>query len=245
MIPVSVSEYFVQTIGFNGNWIATFAISPVAPVVIYILSLLRLAKQDRQMILNALEKSTVVEGSLLPSELVLERASIASYLHNTLQSELLALSRQLEVAASGDDPIRSAELLERVSSRVNRSIVEDFKQFSQSPLERLDLVISSWQGILDIKIDFPKELLADNRKHATIVQAIEEVATNISRYDVASELQVTADLTNGSVVLKFQSNGQGKLVKSRGIGSAWLSQIAVSEWSIEKNKTGTLLTIEI
>lgn len=245
VIPVAISELVVQAIGFEGSWLATFSISPVAPVVLYVLSLLRLSGQDRQMIIDTLEDASSDESFLAPSDLAIERAAIASYLHNTLQSELLALSRQLEAAARDGNFERSAELLDKVSLRVNRSIVVDFKEFSLSPLERLEHVVESWRGILDIKIDFSTELLTDSRKNSTIVQTIEEIATNISRYDLATTLHVTAEVKSDAVLLKFQSNGQGKLVKSHGFGGAWLNQNARTQWLIEKNAEGTHLEIEL
>jgi signal transduction histidine kinase len=245
VLPVALSEYAVHLIGYSGDWLATFAISPVAPAVVYVLCLLKLAQQDRQMIIDALEKSSLNTNSILDSEKAIERASIATYLHNTLQSELLALSRQLEVAASENNPQRSATLLENVSSRVNRSIAADYEIFTQAPLDRLERVIHSWRGILEISVDFPESLRVGNRRNSIIVQAIEEIASNISRYDVASKVSVTVVPKNQGVLVTFQSNGKGKLVKSRGTGTAWLNQVALSEWSITKNEIGTLLTIEI
>lgn len=245
VLPVAVSEYLVHQIGYSGNWLATFTISPVAPAVIYVLALLKLAKQDRQVIIDALEKSSLASNTILDSEKSIERASIATYLHNTLQSELLALSRQLEVAANENNPQRSAELLEQVSTRVNRSIASDYELFAQSPLDRLGRVVESWRGILDISVDFPEALRESNRRNSIIVQAIEEVATNISRYDVASKLSVNVSKKEQGLLITFQSNGQGKLIKSKGGGTAWLNQVAISEWSITKNEIGTLLAVEI
>jgi signal transduction histidine kinase len=245
IIPVLVSEYFVHVLKYSGNWIATLTISPVAPVIIFVLSLLRLTQQDRSMIIGMLEDSSKIQVKQIPAEIDMERASIASYLHNTLQSELMALSRQLEVAANEHDPQRSAELLQRVSSRVNRSIADDYREFAQSPRERLDAVVNSWQGILSINIKNTDLLFSVQSKGSLIVQTIEEIATNISRYDMATELDISALKKGGNVVLEFQSNGQGKLVRTKGIGTAWLDRIAQSQWIIEKNKIGTLLTIEI
>ena len=211
----------------------------------YVLALLNLAQLDRKMIIETLHNSKQVSELTLKGEIEIEGAHIASYLHNTLQSELLALSKQLEVAAEEQDPYRSAELLKKVTYRVNRSLADDYKLFSESPLERLKTVIESWKGILDITIDLPEDLMAENRKNSTLVQTIEEVATNISRYDVATKLHVSVKVKNSGMIITFQSNGSGKLVKSRGSGTTWLNRIALSEWSIEKNKTGTYLSIEI
>ena len=245
IIPVLVSEYFVHVLKYSGNWVATFTISPVAPVIIYVLALLRLTQQDRSMIIRMLEDSSKIQAKQIPAEIDMERASIASYLHNTLQSELMALSRQLEAAANEQDPQRSAELLQRVSSRVSRSIADDYREFAQSPRERLDAVIHSWQGILTINMKNAELLFIDQNKGSLIVQTIEEIATNISRYDMATNLEISAIKKGDNLILEFQSNGQGKLVRSKGIGTAWLDRIAQSQWTIEKNKLGTLLTIEI
>lgn len=245
LIPVIVSEEIVQLLDFEGSWLATLTISPVAPVVIYVLTILRLTQQDRKILIEMLQKSSKVKKSNLPGEILLERNAIASYLHNTLQSELLALSRQLEVAATEQNPKKSAEILQKISSRVNRSIADDFKKFAESPLERLEGVVQSWRGILDITIDIPNDFLVNNRKNSSIVQAVEEIATNISRYDSATEVLVSATAKDEGIVLNFQSNGTGKLSSSKGSGSKLLNQIARTELKIEKNSKGTLITIEI
>ena len=245
VIPVLFSEYFVHVLNYSGNWIATMTISPVAPVIIYVLSLLRLTQHDRTMIIRMLKGNSKTQTKQIPAEIDIERASIASYLHNTLQSELMALSRQLEAAANEHNPQRSAELLQRVSSRVNRSIADDYREFAQLPRERLELVINSWRGILAINVNNTDVIFHDTNKSTLIVQTIEEIATNISRYDMATHLDISATKVNNNVLIKFQSNGQGKLVKSKGIGTAWLDRIAQSQWTIEKNRIGTLLTIEI
>lgn len=245
LLPVLVSEYFVDSIGYSGNWSATLIISPVAPVLMLILTLLRLANQDRNMILEILRNSSIVLPEDNPADLEIESASVASYLHNSLQSELLALSKQLEEAAKNPDSSRSAELLQRVSSTVNRSITDDFVRFNESPKDRLQAVIDSWLGILEIQVNFSIDLLSNNEKASIIVQTIEEVATNVSRYDNATVLSVSAEFKQNSVVLNLQSNGIGKLKRSKGFGTAWFNQVALSQWKIIKNETGSLLIIEL
>lgn len=245
LLPVLVSEYFVDSIGYSGNWSATLIISPVAPVLMLILTLLRLANQDRNMILEILRNSSIVLPEDNPADLEIESASVASYLHNSLQSELLALSKQLEEAAKNPDSSRSAELLQRVSSTVNRSITDDFVRFNESPKDRLQAVIDSWLGILEIQVNFSIDLLSNNEKASIIVQTIEEVATNVSRYDNATVLSVSAEFKQNSLVLNLQSNGIGKLKRSKGFGTAWFNQVALSQWKIIKNETGSLLIIEL
>ena len=181
----------------------------------------------------------------MPGKQQIEDASIASFLHNSLQSELLALSLQLQNAATRNDPEKSAQILQQVSARINRSLAEDFLTFNQSPRDRLETVIKSWRGILEIQISFSDNILDDQNKAGLIVQSIEEVASNISRYDQATKLIVDAEINGDATTLTFQSNGAGKLIKSDGVGSSWFDQIAIAPWKIEKNEFGTLLILPI
>lgn len=245
LVPVYLSEYLAIYAGYSGDWLATTLITPVAPAVIIILSLTRLAQKDRDDIVNMLEQSSNKNLSEPLSANNHEGSSLASYLHNTLQSELLALSKQLEDAAENNNPVKSAELLKKVSDLVNRSMVEDFEKYSKLPLQRLESVISSWNGILNIDVQIDEVHFQDDRRNGIIVQTIEEVATNVWRHDKASELQISAQKNGSNLKLIFQSNGKEKLKTTKGVGSAWLDQIAVTPWSIEKNSIGTLLIIEI
>jgi hypothetical protein len=243
LIPVLISEYLMHILGFTGDWVATILISPIAPVLMLTLCLINLTRQDRALILKIL-KSKPNDFTPLQDRLV-ENASIASFLHNSLQSELLALSLQLQEAAKKDDPEKSAHLLEQVSARINRSLSDDFLSFNQTPSERLKSIISAWQGILEITVSIEEELLEVNNKAPLIVQSIAEVATNVSRYDQATKLTVIAQLQDHSTQLTFQTNGTGKLIKASGIGSAWFDFVAKSPVGIEKNSQGTLITLKI
>lgn len=245
LLPVLISEAMVEAAGYDGDWAATLLISPIAPVLMIVLSLLRLTAKDRSAILEILESSTGALSANQPAQEQIESASVASFLHNSLQSELLALSKKLAEAAENPDKNKAAALLEQVAAMTNRSIAEDFVKFAESPFERLVDVINSWKGILEIELDFDVETLSQNEKAAIIVQTIEEVATNVTRYDNATNLQISAVNSDLGITLSFQSNGGGKLVKAKGLGSNWFDKVAVSQWSITKNQKGSLLIIVI
>jgi signal transduction histidine kinase len=244
IIPVYVSESISILLGYKGNWSATTLITPVAPAMLIVFSLLQLTINDRDFILRKIAKLQN-EEELPSSDLEIERTALASYLHNTLQSEMLALSKQLENAAYEQDPTKSAELLQKVSSFVNRSLADDYSKFNDSPFTRLQQVRDSWRGILEIALNIGNEVFDNDRKSIALVQTIEEIATNVSRYDEATELTVIATKSGENIQLTFQSNGHGKLVRSKGLGSAWLDQVAVVPWTIKKNEIGTLINIEI
>lgn len=245
LIPVYASEYLVYLLNYSSNWIATLFISPIAPVLMLVMSLLKLAKQDREILLNLLKNDSERFGSFIPDKEKIESAHMASYLHNSLQSELMALSRQLEEAAKEKDLKKRADLIERVAARVNRSIADDFISSHLSPRDRLTSVVDAWKGILDIQVLIKEERIFKHEKSSVMVQAIEEVATNLARYDAANVVSIVIEEMNSNFRMTFQSNGKGKLVASKGQGSAWFEKIASGPIQISKNAVGTFIEIEI
>lgn len=244
-VPIFLSEFISRSLEFEGNWLATTLITPVPPVVIIVLSLLRLTQRDRRFILDLLSGDRAMKSIGTSPNQVLERGNLASFLHNSFQSELLALSKQLEDAALSDQPDKSARLLQRVQSLVNRSIADEFTEFNSSPLHRLESVIESWAGILHIEVNIESEHLLDESRNAAIVQTIEEVATNVSRHGGATRLLVSATRGEIGLLLILESNSVNEIVAKRGLGSAWLDQVAKVPWKIERSATSTLLSIEI
>lgn len=243
--PVVGSEYASDLLGYSGSWTATLLISFVAPTLIIVLSLFNLTLRDHGLIIELLEnyeiqKHTVTSRSFDPGE-----RNLASYLHNSLQSELLAVAGQLEDAAVSNDREKSAEILQRVSALINRSFIDDFQKFSESPLERLEKIRSSWSGILEIKVDIPKELLNSPERNASLVQTIEEFAANSYRHGKATQVTATAAANALGLHLFLQSNGLGKISEKRGLGSEWLDQIALTPWKLQSTRSGTKLEITI
>ena len=243
--PVIGSEYASDLLGYSGSWTATLLISLVAPAIIIVLSLFKLTLRDHGLIIELLEnfeiqKHTETSKSFDPGE-----RHLASYLHNSLQSELLAVAGQLEEAAISNDREKSSEILQRVSALINRSFIDDFQKFSESPLERLETIRNSWSGILDINIDIPEVLLNSPERNAALVQTIEEFAANSYRHGKATEITATAVANALGLHLSLKSNGSGKISAKRGLGSEWLDQIALTPWKLQSTRSGTKLEITI
>ncbi len=241
--PVVGSEYTSHLLGYSGSWTATLLISLVAPALAIVLSLFNLTLRDHGLIIELLEnyeiqKHTDTSKSFDPGE-----RHLASYLHNSLQSELLAVAGQLEEAATSNDREKSSEILQRVSSLINRSFIDDFQKFAESPLERLETIRKSWNGILDIKIDIPETLLNSPERNANLVQTIEEFAANSYRHGKATQITASATANSIGLHLTLHSNGTSKISTKRGLGSEWLDQIALTPWKMQSTRTGTTLEI--
>ena len=243
--PIIASEMSSRALGYDGDWIAVALITPIPAVVVYVLSLILLMSKDREYVLDLLSTLKLSDSSFSSLNEKSEETALASYLHNSLQSELLALSVQLQNAAEKSDRGESEKLLQQVSSIVNRSIADDFSKFAESPLERLASLESSWRGLLSIEFLVGDEYLQNVSTNLNIVQIVQEVATNVFRYDNATKLVVTATKNDRELTLVLQSNGDGELIKGEGFGSSWFDQIASKVWTIEKNEIGTKIIFEL
>jgi hypothetical protein len=245
VVPVIASEYTALLFGYIGSWAATLLITLVAPALIIVLSLFNLSLRDHGLIIELLESYEIHKIPKTSKSFDVGERHLASFLHNSLQSELLSIAGQLEEAAVSNDREKSAEILQRVSSLINRSFIDDFQKFAESPLERLETVRKSWSGILEIEIDIPEAALAFPARNASLVQTIEEFAANSYRHGKATQISLIAVENSIGLHLTLKSNGSKKVSTKRGLGSEWLDQIAIGSWKMQSNLTGTSLEITI
>ena len=245
VIPIYLSEVSIGFLGYTNSYLAALFIIPVPIAVIVVLALIDLTQKDRGFLLNLLKdkRDSIYEQSALGIDP--EKRQIASYLHNSFQSELLALSSQMASAAISNDKSQTSAILQRVNAFISRSINDDFQRLNEKPLERLNTVIDSWKNILEIQVDIPDELLTDSAKLVLIVQTIEEVASNSYRHGKATHLKVKAEKGEIGIRLICQSNGKNPLIRSKGVGISWLDQVSLTPWSIKRNSEGVLLTLEV
>jgi hypothetical protein len=245
IVPVLGSEFIALFLEYAGSWTATFLISLVAPALMVVLSLFSLTLRDHGLIIELLESYEIHKIPNTSKAFDVGERHLASYLHNSLQSELLAIAGQLEEAAISNDREKSAEILQRVSALINRSFIDDFQKFAESPLERLETVRKSWSGILQIEIDIPEACLTSPARNASLVQTIEEFAANSYRHGKATKISASAIENSIGLHLTLKSNGSKKVSTKRGLGSEWLDQIAIGSWKMESTLTGTILKITI
>ncbi len=245
LIPIVLGEFFANSVGYSGSWVASFLITPVAPAVIVALSLARLVQSDQDLVIDLLQTIQVQHKSATwGGEIVAER-QLASFIHNSLQSEFVALAGQLSDAAKSGDSEKVDSIKSKVSELFDRSFLEDFNNFTRSPLSRLRHVQDSWRGILEIDISIPEIYLMDTDRNGLIVQTVEEFAANSFRHGKAKKIKVIGSEGVKGLKLSLWSNSFSSLSANRGFGSEWLDQISISDWSLESDTTGTLLTIEI
>ncbi len=204
-----------------------------------------LTQSDRNHLIS------LMETNLLPSKIdddedSFVNESMASYLHNSLQSELLALSYQIEESAKDPNAENSRRLLEKLGSRINRSISDDFENFVERPLDRLSRIQTGWKGIAAISIEIPDHLLLDANRNFLIVQIIEEAITNAVRFSKSSEVNIVGRETlSGEIYIVIRNNGEAEQQTTTGMGTEWLDRFAAGNWTRTLSEKGTTLEITL
>lgn len=210
-----VQAYAATGFGLPSGLPESLAFAPYIAAVMLLDGTATLAVADRQQLLDDLKRA------LGHAESDVDPADVASYLHNSLQGELLAVATQLEVAATGT-PEQQRRSVEQLGALLSRSIGDDFTALSASPADRLRRAIEQWQGLLEFELRFdPAEISSDPRA-ATLVQIIEETASNAVRHGGATRLSVSlATSPNGDWALTLDNDGRLGGVGS-GLGADWL-----------------------
>ena len=206
----------------------------------------KLTQSDRNLLIVMLEKNLLPSKGLVANEESIAAENMASFLHNSLQSELLALSYQIEESAKDPNSENARALLERLGSRINRSINDDFERFVEKPLDRLSRIQSAWKGIASIDIKIPEDLLLDPNRNFLIVQIIEEAITNAVRFSKSTHISVGGEKSvSGQIMITIHNDGLADYPGPSGLGTEWLDRFAAGNWSRTYAPTGTTLEITL
>lgn len=153
---------------------------------------------------------------------------LASYLHNSLQSEIHGIIFALEGAATNPDKVElGRSSLARLRILTQRSLDEEFRAFASVPLHHLNQVVEGWKGILDISLDWnPPESMAGDSRVPTVVQIIQEVASNAAVHGGATKLDVVVAVEGGAFHVILVSNAPEVVPPVTGQGTSWLQSFA-------------------
>ena len=209
-------------------------------------STFQLANRDRGQLLTAIEENLLASGWLDEYQQKYLTRNAAAYLHNLLQSELLAISRHMENSANREKSVGLNQELIDLLSRLNRPIKDDFQKFLYDPVARLNRLQMAWKGIAEIDISIPANLLGNQGRNLLLVQFVEEAIANAVRHANADHISVRAHLLpNQQVRFSIINNGITEGQDSVGMGTAWLNHHAPNSWSRRQTENGIELTITL
>lgn len=206
---------------------------PISFTVFLLASTIRIVKEDQSLFFSQLKLDI---DSRVPEQVNNQDQQsgkgVAAFLHNSVQSELLALSYQLEELSKNPDSKEAKATLERLASSLTAQIGKNFEDFNEKPTERLSTLVSAWSGIalIEFRSD-PGVLSGFNRAH-DVVQVIEESITNAVRAANATIIQISWERTGSlNLRLEVKDNGHVDHFGATGLGTQWLDEIAYGRWS--------------
>jgi signal transduction histidine kinase len=256
----ALNVLYLFSIGFIVNLVSTLttsaiefkkylgfylALSPEVGSLILIISVISLAAADRTEILNNLRSQVINEqAQQLKDQSEIQGAQLASYLHNSLQSELSAIALQLEFASQNPRSGDIEEILERLNAIVQRSLSEDFLNYLEMPRERFDRIISSWDGIVLIRHQIEPAIFMDPIRATLFIQLIQEGIANAVRRGNASLVEIESQYDSEVLKVGIWNDGDFDTTSKAGLGHEWIERLAVSDWSIQSSGQGTKLEVE-
>lgn len=227
----------------SGSYFLALIFAPYISAIVIVGSAIVLALSDRREILDNLSKGAKRLAENTSHSL--QSSQAASYIHNSLQSELTALAQQFEMVAANPDMKQSEIVLEKLDALIRRSMGEDFSNFLESPESRLNRVLNSWDEIVTLKVNIDRLLFTDDSRGMLFVQLVEESLANSVRKGNATEITIDATFIGSRLEVQIADNGKFNSENGAGIGTAWIERFAVGEWFITAVEGGTLLEVEL
>lgn len=227
--------YLLNTYIFLDNLgVLNLFLLPISFTVFLLASTIRVARVDQNTFFSQLKLDVDSRVS----------AQVAAFLHNSVQSELLALSYQLEELSKDPDSYEAKMTLERLASSLSAQIGRNFENFNEKPVERLNALASAWSGIARIEFMSEQKSLGDFNRAHDVVQVIEEAITNAVRAAGATIIEISWERT-GSLNLRIEVRDNGRVdhMGLAGLGTQWLDEIAYGRWSRETIEGRTTLIV--
>ena len=226
--------YFLNKYIFLDDFaIYNFIYVIICPFVFVAATTIQLMRQDQARFIKELH--TTLKARIPSQEAINDDHSgkeVAGFLHNSVQSELLALSYQLEELANDPESEQTKSALEKLASSLSSQITKNFENFNEKPHERLLALESAWKGIVDIEFTTDPTSLSSLFCAHDAVQVIEEAITNAVRAAGATRIVISWELTDqGQLQLSISDNGEPNAQGISGLGSQWLDDIAFGRWS--------------
>ena len=169
----------------------------------------------------------------------------ASFLHNTVQSRLVAASLQLEQAAAEGDQERADGALQEVREVLELASTTAGFPLGPPPSERLSRLPQAWRGIATVTIEVPDTLEPDVAWRPAS-EAVEECVTNAVRHGHATRVAVLCHQTPDAIEITIDDDGSGSWnSEGSGLGHHWMARVTGGQWSITPALTGATVAMRI
>ena len=245
--------------GASTGSLADAIVAVQTPFSTVLVALLVEAAQESHRILDAMQARIDQDVLLIAQRegpATNDARQLSVFLHHSVQSELSALAMQLrEAALTRDLPTREAACrvaLDRLGQLHDLDAATPPWLRQSSGAERIDEIVSAWDGILTIERELPAAGACRRDQWQVAAQVIEEALANSARHGNASHARIRGTMHDGSLTLAITDNGnaheQGRTDSapgSGGMGLQWLDRVAPDDWRLEHTAQGTTLSVLI
>jgi signal transduction histidine kinase len=202
-------------------------IAPVLPSCVLFSSLYRSIYEDKEFAVTAAKSVRLQQFSQTDSfSESLDSIALAGYLHNSLQSELLRISLQLENSSPSNSESKWVQSYENLTAVLNRSLA-DVKRIQEEGLERLYRIVDSWIGIADIRLVMAPNLSVHSDRESILVELVEELITNSIRHGQARLIEIEISSSESELFVKLSHDGDAIVLEGSGLGSLWIAQNSI------------------
>ena len=216
---------------------------PFVPGIALLSAWLKQSFADKRQLLFKLGEPQAIEEAQNPQTLasmgMSDQRAITAFLHNSVQSELQALLKQLQKAVRFNDPTLSRDAMEKLTSYINRSARDDFELVSTNPEKRYNRLISAWDGLIAIESSLGENFFTTNSYASIVVEILEEFVTNAVRHSGATEVFIAGKVDNKGFLLTLTRDGEPTKKGAPGIGTKLLETVShdISESRLLDNRT--------
>lgn len=229
--------------------VSVILLLPFVPGIALLSAWLKQSFADKRQLLLKLGEVQAIEEAQNPETLAAmgmsDQRAITSFLHNSVQSELQGLLKQLQKAVRYNDPSLSREVMEKLNSYINRSARDDFELISTNPEKRYLQLTSAWDGIVAIESSLGEDFFTSNPYASLVVEIIEEFVTNGVRHSGASEIFIAGKHDDKGFILTLTRDGQATKKGTPGLGTKLLESISheITETRLLNDRTQLQITL--
>jgi len=174
----------------------------------------------------------------------------ATFLHHKVQSQLLAVALQLEMAVQSNDQSQLIESIDKARTILTDSVID--VHATKNLYDSILQLPAEWEGICAISLRLPPESDLPPNTWSLIDMVVRELVANAVRSGRANQVQVdlAPDSTNNlssptHLVLNVHDNGIGYSPASPGLGTTWVNVVAGNVQVTESPIGGASITLLI
>lgn len=149
----------------------------------------------------------------------------ATFLHHKVQSQLLAVALQLELAAQSNNHTQLVETINKARSILGGSSGKVVQ--NQDSYDSLTHIPKEWDGICSVNIQTPKKDDLPRNTWSLVDVMVRELVANAVRAGQARRVEVKVlKYSPLGIEVRVDDNGIGQLHAKPGLGTTWLHAVS-------------------